>query len=95
MRIKNLTNSPYVLVAKDGEKVTLPARGEIEIDPHPMHAPYYRLVGYFKISDSDKKPVEDSKETLRKEYLLLSGSTPDKRWNESRLRAEIDNLLGA
>ena len=46
MHIKNLLNSPFELTDKDGKAVMLPARGEIDIEPHPMHASYYRQAGY-------------------------------------------------
>lgn len=88
MRIKNLTGSPYQLTDKTGAKVMLPAFGEVVIDPHHMHEPYYRQVGYFEVSDSRGGARIDS---LRNEYIELLGKAPDNRWGESRLRGEIDN----
>lgn len=97
MHIKNLTNSPYQLVDAKGKAVMLPARGEIDIEPHPMHASYYRQAGYFKITDSEKAAPKtqdsDPRDALRAEYEELSGESADKRWSESRLRTEIDALL--
>lgn len=98
MHIKNLTNSPYSLLTKDGENVMLAAHGELDIDPHPMHVNQYRQVGYFEITESaptksEPTPDADPRDALRAEYLDLSGENADKRWSESRLRTEIDALL--
>lgn len=98
MHIKNLTNSPYKLVDKDGKAHILPVGGELDIDPHPMHVNQYRQVGYFEITESsptkpESTPEADSRDDLRAEYLELSGESADKRWSESRLRTEIDALL--
>lgn len=94
MHIKNLTNSPYSLLNKDGETVMLPARGEIDIDPHPMHVSYYRQAGYFRITETaEAAPDVDPRDALRAEYAELSGDSADKRWSESRLRTEIEALL--
>ena len=93
MLIKNLTNSPYSLVNKDGKRVMLPARGEIDIEPHPMHVGHYRQVGYFEITEAEveaEKP--DPRDALRAEYEELSGESADKRWSESRLRSEIAKM---
>lgn len=100
MHIKNLTNSPYEVFSKDGSKVMLPARGEIDIEPHALYESYYRQCGYFEITESsaapDPSPVVDEadpRDALREEYKELSGENADKRWSESRLRSEIDALL--
>lgn len=98
MRIRNLTNSPYSLVNSKGEKVLIPARGTIEIDPHPMHVSTYQHVGYFKIEESevtaaDTQEVSD-RDSLRAEYEALTGESPDGRWSAERLRAEIDKASG-
>lgn len=96
MRIKNRTGSPYQLVDKDGNKVMLPAFGEVDIDPHPMHANQYKIVGYFEISESQVEPDDDDdpRDALREEYESLAGEQPDNRWGEGRLQSEIDKLLG-
>lgn len=98
MHIKNLTNSPFTLVDAEGKRRMIAAHGEIDIDPHPMHVNQYRQVGYFEITESaptkpEPTPETDPRDTLRAEYLDLSGENADKRWSESRLRAEIDALL--
>ena len=65
MRVKNLTNSPYELVDESGEKLLLPARGEIKnFKPHPMHASTYATIGYFKITEENEQIelVDDSTE---------------------------------
>ena len=90
--------SPYSLVDQDGGQGMLPAFGEVDIEPHPMHVGYYKQVGYFEITDSAPTKPEQSKEAdprdaLRAEYEELSGENADKRWSESRLRTEIDALL--
>jgi len=93
VQIKNLTNSPYQLVDARGKAVMLPARGEIDIDPHPMHVKQYRQVGYFEITES--APVDeqaDPRDAQRTEYAELSGESADKRWSESRLRSEIAEM---
>lgn len=100
MQIKNLTNSPFTLVDKDSKRVMLPARGTVDIEPHPLHVNQYRQVGYFEITDSAPTKPEPSKEVdprdaLREEYEELSGESADKRWSESRLRTEIDALQEA
>lgn len=62
MNIKNLTNSPFDLVDKDGKKVRLPARGTVDIEPHPSQASYYKNIGYFQITESAKaEPKQDQK----------------------------------
>lgn len=71
----------------------LPARGTVDIEPHPMHVNQYRQIGYFEITKS--APVEeqaDPRDALRTKYEELSGENADKRWSESRLRTEIDAL---
>lgn len=98
MKITNLTNSPYQLVDAKGKAVVLPARGEIDIDPHPMHESLYRQIGYFEIEESAPArfgPTTDPRDALREEYEELSGESADKRWSESRLRTEIDALQEA
>lgn len=60
MNIKNLTNSPFDLINSKGEKVRLPARGTVDIEPHPSQAPYYKNIGYFKISESSKEDEKQS-----------------------------------
>lgn len=86
MRIKNLTNGPYELLDKDGKKVTLPARGTIEIEPHAMQAGMYKSIGYFEVSESD------GRDDLRTKYHDLTGEHPDNRWGEKRLQDEIKAL---
>lgn len=105
MQIKNLTNSPYSLTDKDGKVVMLPARGTVDIEPHPLHVNQYRQVGYFEIVESEgsekteaseKAEVSektDPRDALRAKYEELTGESADKRWSESRLRTEIDALL--
>lgn len=96
MRLKNLTNSPFALIDKDGKKVMLPARGTVDIEPHPMHAAYYRQVGYFEISEDhgevhgeDPGPVD----VLREKYESLTGEAPDRRWSRRRLLSEIEKAM--
>lgn len=98
MIIKNKLNSPFELVDKDGKKVMLPAGGEVTIEPHPMHLSHYRQVGYFEILDVES-PAEteaqepDPIEALRNDYEELAGKSADKRWSESRLQSEIEELM--
>lgn len=97
MRIKNLTNSPYQLTDASGKVVMLPARGVVEIDPHPMHVSTYQHVGYFKIEESEVSATShdaDERDSLRAEYEALTGESPDGRWSAERLRAEIDKASG-
>lgn len=92
MHIKNLTNSPYQLVDKDGKAVMLPAMGEIEIDPHPMHESLYRKLGYFRIEEGGAPaPKVDERDELRAQYEQLTGEKPDGRWSVERLKDEIPN----
>lgn len=92
MRLKNLTNSPFALVDRDGKKVMLPARGTIDIEPHPMHENLYRQLGYLRIEeDGAPAPKVDERDELRAQYEKLTGQKPDGRWSADRLRAEIAN----
>lgn len=91
-KIKNLTNSPYQLVDAKGAAVMLPAMGEIEIDPHPMHESLYRQLGYFRIEEGGApEPKADERDELRAQYEHLTGEKPDGRWSVERLKDEIAN----
>lgn len=76
----------------------LPARGVVEIDPHPMHVSTYQHVGYFKIEESEVTVADtqevNERDSLRAEYEALTGESPDGRWSAERLRAEIDKASG-
>lgn len=62
MKIKNLTGSPYQLTSADGEKVMLPASGEVtNFEPHPMHINQYRALGYFEITEDEKPAAKPSR----------------------------------
>lgn len=92
MKITNLTNSPYQLVDAKGKAVMLPARGEIDIDPHPMHESLYRQLGYFRIEEGgEPAPKADERDELRAQYEQLTGEKPDGRWSAERLKDEIAN----
>lgn len=92
MKITNLTNSPYQLVDAKGKAVMLPALGEIDIDPHPMHESLYRKLGYFRIEEGGASaPQVDERDELRAQYEQLTGEKPDGRWSVDRLRDEIAN----
>lgn len=92
MKIKNLLNSPYSLTDKDGKAVMLPAMGEIEIDPHPMHESLYRQLGYFRIEEGGApEPKADEPDELRAQYEQLTGEKPGGRWSVARLKEEIAN----
>ncbi|HZI25099.1 MAG TPA: hypothetical protein VFD46_08480 [Chryseolinea sp.] len=43
-------------------------------------------------SGSEFATISDEKETLQKEYEQLSGTKPDGRWNEAKLKAKIETL---
>lgn len=92
MHIKNLTNSPYSLTDKNGNAVMLPARGTVDIEPHPMHVNQYRQVGYFEIEESTGSAEGDPRDALREEYETLTGEAPDGRWSEKRLQEELLKL---
>lgn len=89
MRIKNLTNSPYAITNAKGEQIMIPARGEIEIDPHHTQEPFIRAAGYFEVKESQVDPLDD----LRSQYKELTEKDADKRWSEKRLQEEIDKAL--
>lgn len=92
MKITNLINSPYQLVDAKGNAVMLPAMGEIEIDPHPMHETLYRQLGYFRIEEGGAPaPKVDERDELRAQYEQLTGEKPDGRWSAERLKDEIAN----
>lgn len=61
MKITNLTNSPYQLVDAKGKAVMLPARGTVDIEPHPMHVKQYRQIGYFEITEAEVEAEKPSK----------------------------------
>lgn len=42
--------------------------------------------------ESEFATISDEKETLQKEYEQLSGTKPDGRWNEAKLKAKIETL---
>ena len=68
----------------------LPARGEIEIDPHPMHENLYRQLGYFRIEEGGApEPKADERDELRAQYEQLTGKKPNSRWSVERLKEEI------
>lgn len=105
MIIRNLTNSPFSLLDDKGKKVHLPARGEVSIIPHPLHAQNYRTIGYFKITEdvsqaavaeepSNIDSSDDSEESksAAEEYQSLVGKKPDGRWSDERLAEEIEKL---
>jgi len=93
MKITNLTNSPYQLVDAKGKAVMLPARGEVNIDLHPMYENLYRQMGYFRIEERGAvAPEVDERDELRAQYEQLTGEKPDGRWSADRLRAEIANV---
>ncbi|WMT90148.1 hypothetical protein [Pelagibacterium sp. H642] len=106
-RIKNLTNSPYDIMNAKGQKVRLPARGEIEVNVHPLHLPLYRTLGYFTISEGDAapqkakakkkppQPVDPVVAELRKEYQELTGKKPFNGWKAEELQKRIDAALAA
>lgn len=43
-------------------------------------------------TSSEFATITSEKETLQKEYEELSGSKPDGRWNEAKLKAKIETL---
>ena len=68
----------------------LPAMGEIEIDPHPMHENLYRQLGYFRIEEGGAPaPKADERDELRAQYEQLTGKKPNSRWSVERLKDEI------
>lgn len=98
MRITNLTNSPYDLRAADGTVVRLPARGVVDIDPHPMHIGTYRALGYFRIEVGPAAPElsegdEPDLDGLRAQYEDLFGQAPDGRWRAARIQAAIASKM--
>ena len=96
MIIKNLTNSPFDLIDHAGQKVRIPARGEVDITPHHMHLQYYKSAGYFDVSDSPgDSGLADNEETdLAYKYEQLTGNKADGRWSEKRLAEELAKLEG-
>lgn len=86
MKIKNLTNSPFDLINSAGLVVRLPARGEVTLEPHSMHAAAYRSAPYLQITEEGKGSAA--------EYESLTGKPADGRWSESRLREEIEKIKG-
>lgn len=94
-KITNNTASPYDLPGVDGP-VRLPAFGSVEGE---FSGEYLEILAASQVvtieqADSavDDKGGEDA---LRAEYESLAGKPADKRWNEKRLRQEVDKLLEA
>lgn len=68
----------------------LPAMGEIDIDPHPMHENLYRQLGYFRIEEGGAPESKvDERDELRAQYEQLTGEKPDGRCSVERLKDEI------
>ena len=85
-KIRNLTNSPYDLIDADGNKVRLPARGEVTTSLHPMHEGLYRAIKYMTL-----EPVAERDELAewRKVYEDEKGERPDGRWSAERIQREL------
>lgn len=79
MRIKNLTNSPYEITNAKGEQVMIPARGEIEIDPHHTQEPFIRAAGYFEIEDNAEPAKEVDQEDDPVVGREAAGGQPKRR----------------
>lgn len=106
-RIKNLTNSPHDVLNAKGKKVRLPARGEIDVDIHPLHLPLYRALGYFEITegkaakDATAQPVNgaaagnDDLTKLRADYQEVVGKRAYHGWDAEELQKRIDAALEA
>ncbi len=106
-RIKNLTNSPHDVLNAKGKKVRLPARGEIDVDIHPLHLPLYRALGYFEITEgkaakvSPVQPVggaaagNDDLVKLRADYQEVVGKRAYHGWDAEELQKRIDAALEA
>ncbi|MGI3128622.1 hypothetical protein [Nitratireductor sp. PBL-C9] len=106
-RIKNLTNSPHDVLNAKGKKVRLPARGEIDVDIHPLHLPLYRALGYFEITEgkaataATAQPVggagagDDDLAKLRADYQEVVGKRAYHGWGAEELQKRIDAALEA
>ncbi|MBN7763389.1 hypothetical protein JYP52_19785 [Nitratireductor aquibiodomus] len=106
-RIKNLTNSPHDVLNAKGKKVRLPARGEIDVDIHPLHLPLYRALGYFEITEGKAakaatvQPVggagagDDDLAKLRADYQEVVGKRAYHGWDAEELQKRIDAALEA
>lgn len=93
LHIKNLINSPYEIVNADGERVMLPAGGEIDVDVHPMHLPTISVLGYFQITEIGKgksDPLDHDGDGKKGGSLPADASDAE----ILRLRAEYTELTG-
>jgi len=87
-KIRNLTNSPYDLIDADGNKVRLPARGEVTTSLHPLHEGLYRAVKYMTLEPVVDEPDGDL-DTWRSLYEAEKGEAPDGRWSVKRIQREL------
>lgn len=97
--IRNNTASPFDLAGKDGV-VRLPAFGSVEGDFSGEYIEILRAsnavtVEEGKAKEDPKADAEDDSEALRGEYESLAGKAADKRWSDTRLKAEVDALKQA
>lgn len=104
MHLKNLSNSPYELFNAEGGKVMIPARGEIDIEPHPMYAHYYRQCGYFIVSESEGVIDDDDSTgddatagTVDDDATVAPDvvTAPEPVDEREALRAEYEHLAGS
>lgn len=103
--VKNLTNSPYDIRLKGGQRIRLHARGEIgPVELDPFHLPLYRALGYFVITEDEKKaptkepkkgegkqpdPDKEEIKALRKEYEAKFGKKAFNGWDAEQLKAKL------
>ena len=92
-KIRNLTNSPYDLIDADGNKVRLPARGEVTTSLHPLHEGLYRAIKYMElepVAPEDTGGPDEELETWRSLYEAEKGEHPDGRWSVKRIQKELE-----
>lgn len=94
MQITNMTNSPYDLINDQGEKVRLPARGSVIINPHHMHLSAYRRAPYFKIEEVTEEEIDDTQSALvisdPAKFAEIQSASPSQTVITSQVQSTIE-----
>lgn len=94
MRVENLTNSPFDLIAEGGRRVRLPAFGSVEGEFSDDYLDLLRASNAVRVVESGQSADQGGLDRLRQDAEGL-GIEVDRRWGERRLQAEIDKALSA
>lgn len=84
-KITNLLNSPVEVQTDKGPIILAPLASADVTGFASGYERMYRASNFFDISDGS---------SLRDDYRELTGKDPDKRWSDTRVAREIEQLLG-